>query len=82
MDDDRAKIRRWLLAMFLPGEPDAALRDDVSLRDQGVLDSMRRIKLVAFLEDRFGISVEREDLRGDAFETVDSLVAFVARKRG
>lgn len=82
MDEDRQALRGWLLSTFLPGEPESTLLDGVSLRDQGVLDSMGRIRLVAFLEEQFGVEVERQDMRSGAFDTVDEILAFVARKRG
>ena len=41
------------------------------------LDSMAVLELVLALEDRFGITIEGEDVTADAFETIASLTAFV-----
>ena len=46
------------------------------------LDSMAVLELVASLEERFGIDVDDEDVTADVFETLGSLTAFVAEKRG
>ena len=44
------------------------------------LDSMAVLVLVHDLEERFGITVEDEDLSADIFDTLRSLAAFVDRK--
>ena len=44
------------------------------------LDSMAVLVLVHDLEERFGITVEDEDLSADIFDTLQSLAAFVDRK--
>jgi acyl carrier protein len=44
------------------------------------LDSLAVLELVVELEDRFGISVDDEDVTADAFDTVGSLAAFVNSK--
>ncbi|TCS38589.1 phosphopantetheine binding protein [Paucimonas lemoignei] len=44
------------------------------------LDSMAVIHLITALEDRFGISVEDDDISAATFETVGSLAAFVDDK--
>jgi acyl carrier protein len=45
------------------------------------LDSMAVLELVLELEQRFGISIEGEDVTAEAFETLASLAAFVADKQ-
>jgi acyl carrier protein len=45
------------------------------------LDSMAVLELVASLEERFGITVDDEDVTAEVFETLATLTAFVAEKR-
>ncbi len=45
------------------------------------LDSLAVMELVLALEERFGITVEGEDVTAEAFETLTSLTAFVDEKR-
>jgi acyl carrier protein len=82
MDDLRGRLRGYLLATFLPGKPDAALRDDASLEGSHILDSAQTLELVAFLERAFGIVVEPDDAVPENLDSVDALVAFVRRKQG
>jgi len=45
------------------------------------LDSMAVLELVLALEDRFGITIEGEDVTAEVFETLASLTAFVEDRR-
>ena len=45
------------------------------------LDSLAVVELVLALEDRFGITIEGEDVTADMFETVAALSDFVDSKR-
>ena len=44
------------------------------------LDSMAVVTLITSLEDRLGIAVSDDEVDGDTFATVGSLVSFVASK--
>lgn len=44
------------------------------------LDSMAVVGLITSLEERFGIVVDDDDIDGSTFETVGSLVDFVAAR--
>ena len=46
------------------------------------LDSMAVISVITGLEDRFGIMIDDDDIDGDTFATVGSLVEFVRGKVG
>jgi acyl carrier protein len=61
------------------GSPDE-LTDDYRLLDESVLDSLDILKLVVFLEERFAIDVDDEDLVPEHFETISSICRFVESK--
>jgi acyl carrier protein len=44
------------------------------------LDSMAVVSIITALEERLGITVDDGDIDGSTFETVGSLVAFVAER--
>ena len=46
------------------------------------LDSMAVVTLITTLEERLGIVVDDDDIGGDTFASVGSLVAFVESKLG
>lgn len=44
------------------------------------LDSMAVVALINGMEDRFGVSVDDDEISGDTFASVGSLLAFVQAK--
>jgi acyl carrier protein len=46
------------------------------------LDSMAVVGVIGALEERFDIVVDDDDISASTFETLGSLAAFVAEKRG
>lgn len=46
------------------------------------LDSMAVLELIAALEQRFGITIEDDDVTDDVFESLGTLSAFIDRKLG
>ena len=75
------EIRQFIVDNFLFGQHDTPLSDDGSLLEQGVIDSTGMLELVSFLEKRFGIKVEDEDLVPENLDSIASLVEFLERKR-
>lgn len=57
-------------------------RDTALLGSVPELDSMAVVSLITTLEERFGISIDDDEIDGDVFATVGSLVDFVHRKVG
>ena len=62
-------------------EYSAKLKDHTPLLDKNILDSLGVHALIVFLEDHFGIMVLDEDVTRDNFETINSIVNYVERKR-
>jgi acyl carrier protein len=48
----------------------------------GLLDSVSFLRLVGFMEDRFGVTVQGEELIPDNFETLDAMAQLLASKSG
>lgn len=82
MQNANEEIRQYVLSEFLPGEKAANLRDDTPLRTSGVLDSVATLRLVSFIEERFGIEVEAHEASVENFDRIDSIVSFIKGKGG
>ncbi len=72
------EIRNFVVEHFLSGHAEK-LRDDGSLLGD-VIDSMGVLDLVAYLQERFKITVEDEEVMPSNLDTVNNLAAYVARK--
>ena len=84
MDADAMKeaLRAYILKEFLPGEDPAQLTDSVPLITSGVLDSLATLKLVAFLEESFGIEFAAHEVGVEHLNTISDMVSFVQSKGG
>ena len=59
------------------------LANETSLLTSGIIDSLSLLRLVVFLEERFGITMGDADLLPENFATVDTICAYVrAREPG
>ncbi|MDQ4106505.1 MAG: acyl carrier protein [Actinomycetota bacterium] len=72
-----AAIREWLQENVTGNRP---VPDDELLIENGVLTSLQTVELVMFMEDRFGIVVEDDELDEATFATVQSIAALVESK--
>jgi len=59
----------------------AKVAADESFMESGILDSTGFLELVAFLEEKFGISVEDEDLIPANLDSLNAVSKFVQRKQ-
>lgn len=74
-------VRDFIVAQFLPGEDADSVTDQTELVSGGVLDSLGSLKLVAFLEERFGIVVEAHEVDVDHLDTLEAISTMVTAKR-
>jgi acyl carrier protein len=81
-DDIRSTVKDYILHEFLPGEDPAELTDSTPLVSGGVLDSIATIKLVMFLEERFGIKLEAHEADAENLDTLTSIAELVRSKQG
>lgn len=58
------------------------LSNDTSLLETGVLDSLSLLKLVLFVQERFGIAVDDVDLVPEHFDSVDAICLYLRSRAG
>ncbi len=66
--------------LSLGGRGAAFTRDTALLGAIPELDSMAVVTLITTLEDRFGITVDDDDIEGSTFASVGTLADFVSAK--
>ena len=74
-----AEIRGWLQEN-VTGTRDVS--EDEQLIEKGVLTSLQTVELVMFMEDRFDIVVEDEELNEETFASVRTIADLVTSKTG
>ncbi|MEW6442060.1 MAG: acyl carrier protein [bacterium] len=80
--DIRATLRAFLRENFLLARPGGELCDETSFLDSGLVDSTGMLEIVQFLEERFGMTVEDEELAPENLDSIENLTRFVCRKTG
>lgn len=75
----RETVRDFIISNFIFDEK-STLDDDQSLLGSGVVDSTGILELIAFLEQTFGTKFKDDELVADNFDSVNKVVAFVAKK--
>ena len=81
MQELKAQLRQFIDDTFLMGVRPEPLADDDSFLEHHVLDSTGFLELIAFLEETYAIKVADEEMVPENLDSLDSVVAFVERKR-
>ena len=72
--------RTFVLDNFLFTNDESRLKNDVSFLEEGIVDSTGVLELVGFLEERYQIQVDDEELVPDNLDSVNNLVKYVEGK--
>jgi len=75
------QVRQFIISNFYVADP-AALNDDASLLDAGIVDSTGVLEVITFIETTFGLTVEDAEMLPDNLDAVNRIVAFVNKKKG
>ncbi len=79
IEDAKPEIRGWLQENVTGSRE---VPDDYPLIENGVLTSLQTVELVMFLEERFSIVVEDEELDEENFGSINAIADLVASKTG
>lgn len=74
-------FRRFLIDELHWAGDEALLTDDYDLIENHVVDSLGLFTLVSFVEQRFGVVVEDEELLPENFGSIGALASLVERKQ-
>ena len=74
-------INDFILEEVLPGADPAELTPTTPLVTGGVLDSLGTVRLVTFLEERFGIEIQAHETSVDYLDTLNDIAQLVRSKQ-
>ncbi|MFH1898221.1 MAG: acyl carrier protein [Candidatus Desantisbacteria bacterium] len=75
-------IRGFLREHLLMEEEVNGLVDEDSLLEKGIIDSTGIIDLVSFIEERYGIKIDDEELLPENFDSLRAIAGFINGKKG
>ena len=82
MEQIEREIRQFVIDNFLFGDGEAQLSNDDSFLEKGLVDSMGILTLVAFVQEKYAITVPDEDLVPENWDSVNRIAGFVHGKSG
>lgn len=56
--------------------------DELSFLENGIVDSMNIMELVMYVEEKYGVKVNDEEIIPENFDSVSSIATFVRSKNG
>jgi acyl carrier protein len=77
----RDELYEYINENFLYLQPELELADEDRFLELGVIDSTGVVELVGEVEERYGITVEDNEITEENFGSLSGLVRFVASKR-
>jgi acyl carrier protein len=80
MENIRQEIRAFVNENFLFGQMDGRLSDEDSFLQRGIIDSTGVLELVHFVEEKYVIRLEDEELVPENLDSVARLAAFIHAK--
>jgi acyl carrier protein len=81
MSDIKYKIREFVIENFLFGNANG-LEDDTSFLEEGIIDSTGVLELVTFIEEKFKIEVDDDELVPENLDSINNVVSYLERKMG
>jgi acyl carrier protein len=79
MDEIRKTVRDYVVKEYLEAGDEREVTDDTPLISGGIVDSFSMVSLKRFLERKYAIRIPDAEATPQAFDTVTSIAALVAR---
>ena len=80
-DDSRTVIKNFIIKEFLPGEDPSELTDTTPLITGGVLDSIATLKLVMFIEEQYGLTLQAHEVDAEHLDTISQIAQLTRSKK-
>lgn len=75
-----ADIKSFIVSNFLFGQEGDGIDPEQSFLESGIIDSTGLLELVAFVEQKYGISIGDRELVPENLDSLQNISRFVARK--
>jgi len=79
-NDIEVVLRKFINENFLPSAGLDTFEENDSFMEKGIIDSTGVLELLGFIEERFDIRVEDEEVIPDNLDSLNKLTSFIKRK--
>jgi acyl carrier protein len=73
-------IKQFIIEEFVPDSHSEDLPNDLDLLQSGILDSLAVLRLVAFIEDHFDITLEPDEIDPENLKSINAIDALISEK--
>lgn len=74
-------VKQFITQEIIHGSARNDLDPDLSLLEEGILDSLGLQQLITFLEQKYGIAVDDDDLMPENFESINAIADLVQKSQ-
>jgi len=76
----RETMRQFITESYLPSSGVDRFEDDDSLMERGIIDSTGVLELLEYIEEKFEITIEDEEVIPDNLDSLNKLTVFIEKK--
>jgi len=80
MSDVKTALREYIVEYFLLGDTETQFTDDDSFIEKGIIDSTGILEIISFLEERYGVLVEDNEILPENLDSLSNISKFIDRK--
>lgn len=81
MSDIKEKLRTFIMKELNPDRDLEGLDDDEPLLDSEIIDSLGILRIMAFLDEEFGIDLAADQIKRENFQSITSICSLVVEGR-
>jgi len=74
-------LRDYVVEELMTDKPSEPIDENDNLLSSGALDSMGLLQLVAFIEDKWGVSISSDEFHPDNFQSLRAIANLIEKKR-
>ena len=74
-------LKEYIAQEFMFDRPASDLDGNISLIEEGIIDSLGIFMLISFIESQFGVKVQPEDVVLDNFKTIDTIKELIVTRQ-
>lgn len=78
--ETKDQIRQFIISNFYVADT-AALKDEQSLLDAGIVDSTGVLEVISFIEREFSITVGDAEMVPENLDSITNITSFVQKKK-
>ena len=78
----RSELKGFIIDSFMFSQKDQTFSDSDSFMEKGIVDSTGILELTSFIEEKYEIVIEDDEMTPENLDSIDNLVQFISRKSG